>query len=231
MKPLITIAILLAAASMTARPSESTVSAVAPSTPQTAVVAHERTAHSARTPDAEPGVVWHTDYAVARSIAVGSNKRLLVRFTAPWCGPCRTLDALNKDRRGILNKFVLLKVNVDEQPGWKLRGVPILKAKGIPYESVYEADTMRPLWAGNPLLVRGYLDRLRDFSMRSVLKRVRQVSVVKESLTTGHPGNPLCRCVDCQCGPGCSCGQPAAITPTAQVPQRRVFRCRGGRCR
>lgn len=210
MKPLITIAILLAAASMTARPSESTVSAVAPSTPLTAAVAHERTAPDLHDADAQPGVVWLTDYAVARSIAVGSNKRLLVRFTAPWCVPCARHASLDKEREVILRKFVLLKVNVDQQPGWRLRGVPILKAKGIPYESVYEPSDMRPLWAGNPLRVRNYLDRLRDFSMRSVLRRaVRQVSNGDKMGTTGHPGNPLCRCNPCLCGDNCRCGQVA----------------------
>jgi hypothetical protein len=190
-------------------------------------------------------VSWHEDYVEAYRDAAKQNKRLLVRFSAPWCGPCRNHELLDKDREVILRQFARLKVNVDQQsPAFNYQGA-------IPFEAVYEvsADGTKatPVWTCYPTSTPRYLERLREFGSRSVV-RVRKA--IRRVVATKTCANPLCRCVNCQCGPECSCGtaigrpdNPACrcnpclcgpncacgMVPT-QAPVTRS-RCRGGRCR
>jgi hypothetical protein len=213
MKPLITLSIILAAAYVVARPSATPSPVAAPTTP----VAPVETSNVSDTPtvdEAEPGVVWFTDRSQALQSARDTGKRLLVRFTAPWCIPCANHASTDPGRQVILKNFVLLKVNVDEQPAWKINGVPVLKAKGIPYEAIYETD-MRPVWAGNPLRTSRYVERLRAFGMRSVLR--------------GHPRNPACKCNPCLCGDSCQCGK--AQAPVANPLPGRTYRRACRSCR
>ena len=169
MKSLVTITILLAAAYVVARPS-ATVSTFPVATPTTtdAPVEVSTTSETTTVDEAEPVVVWFTDRSTAMQRARDTGKRLLIRFTAPWCAPCHRHASFDQGRKVILRNFVLLKVNVDEQPTWKINGVPVLSAKGIPYEEIHE-PTGEKVWGGNPLGTKRYLERLRAFGTRSVL--------------------------------------------------------------
>lgn len=55
--------------------------------------------------------------AVARE-AAGSGARVLVELGAPWCEPCRALDAAfaRESNRAVLSGWWLVEVNVDALP-------------------------------------------------------------------------------------------------------------------
>lgn len=96
-------------------------------------------------------VVWHDDYESAKQDAITNHRPLLVRWTAPWCGPCQTLKAKSKEGRLIqrLERFTCLLVDIDQHPEWKVTRIPL--------EAIYDPTTMRPLRpAYNPLTVGDY---------------------------------------------------------------------------
>jgi thioredoxin-like negative regulator of GroEL len=70
--------------------------------------------------------------AVARE-AAGSGARILVELGAPWCEPCRALDAAfaRESNRAVLSGWWLVEVNVDALPpgpvlGREVHTVPAL---------------------------------------------------------------------------------------------------------
>ncbi len=66
-----------------------------------------------------PASAWTTDFNQARELSRKTHKPLLMEFYALWCGPCKLMATTTfKDAKvkGLLTKFVLLRVDVDRYP-------------------------------------------------------------------------------------------------------------------
>jgi len=62
---------------------------------------------------------------------IGSDKPVLVDFSAEWCGPCKMLSPILKEVKAELGDAVtIIKVDVDESPqaaqAYQVQGVPTL---------------------------------------------------------------------------------------------------------
>ena len=51
-----------------------------------------------------------------QEIVVNADRKVLLDFWAPWCGPCRMVFPIVEEIAGEREDIVVGKVNVDEQP-------------------------------------------------------------------------------------------------------------------
>ena len=100
-------------------------------------------AEPAATPDAEysNGQWIADDFETASALAEETGRPLLIDLYADWCGPCHTLEEEYFPHEAVqpmLSNFVLLRVNVDVEPGRSM--AQDYRANAIPTVVVANAD-------------------------------------------------------------------------------------------
>ncbi len=61
-------------------------------------------------------VVSFTPQMSFDDVVLKSNIPVIIDFYADWCGPCKRLGPVLEEKAKTLKKFLLVKVNVDENP-------------------------------------------------------------------------------------------------------------------
>ncbi len=70
--------------------------------------------------DPTSSLKWGTDLNQATQVAKDTNKKIFVYFSSDWCAYCIEMDEVTYQNTQVIEKltqnYVLLKVNVDENP-------------------------------------------------------------------------------------------------------------------
>ena len=64
-------------------------------------------------------VNWENDIDLALNLALSTNKIILIEFMADWCPPCKKMEKETFSDEIVikkLNKFILVRIDVDKQP-------------------------------------------------------------------------------------------------------------------
>lgn len=123
-------------------------------------------AETAETSDAgySDGEWISDDFERASELAEQTGRPLLIDLYADWCGPCHTLEEEyfpHESVQPILSNFVLLRVNVDVEPGQSMARE--YRANAIPTVVVAEADgTEIDRIVGITQTPGEYADKLQD---------------------------------------------------------------------
>ncbi|MEX2138495.1 MAG: thioredoxin family protein [Pirellulales bacterium] len=124
---------------------------------------------STATAEAEVAIQWLTDLESAKRTAAETNRPILVHFWSPVCAPCVRLDqevfARPDVKREMERMFVLVKLNVENEPGTALLygvrswpadvilapdGTFVAQLKCPPVAGQYLARLAQVVRAGNP---------------------------------------------------------------------------------
>ncbi len=77
---------------------------------------------------------------------LGGN-RLLVRFTAPWCRPCRRIDPLCKDRFARLPaECIIAELDIEETLDLYSAFTRHKMLRGVPAMLLFRGDSERDRW-------------------------------------------------------------------------------------
>ena len=75
--------------------------------------------------------IYNFRFMATFSELIKSSKRVLVDFSATWCGPCKMMVPILDQLKGMIGeKATILKVDVDKNPSvsraYQIQGVPTL---------------------------------------------------------------------------------------------------------
>ena len=75
------------------------------------------------------------------------DKRLLVRFTAPWCRPCRRIDPLCHERyTGLPSECIIAELDIEDTLDLYSAFTRHKMIKGVPAILLFRGDSARDRW-------------------------------------------------------------------------------------